>query len=169
MPDAYLMAADLLDRVGAYFAERSVPLPDVRYVAPGSAQTLAWDEDTDGTVRECVTVSLGYVAAGQPGAEAAPARGSVLRYAEFGVTILRSAAIQEDGGGAPAPGVIQADGQINIRDTQTLHLALEHIRAGCLSVGGWAERGTTVAVGRTLPIGPMGAAVAAVGTIQAAI
>lgn len=173
MADVYTMATDLLDRVAAYFAEHSVTLPAVRYVAPGNSQAIAWDEDADGVVRECVMVAVDFVSPGQPGADEGLVAGAMKhgtrRYAQFAVTVIRSAAIQDENGASPAPAVIQADGQANVRDVETLHRALEYVRAGSTAAGGWAERGTPVLIGRTQTFGPAGAACGVVGVIQAVI
>lgn len=172
MADPYAMASDLLDRVAAYFAERSVALPAARFVAPGDSRTVAFDEDKDGGVRESVMVVVDFVSPGQPGDDQQSAVRNIWqpqRYAQFVVTILRRCAVLDDDGNAPPVAAIEADGEINLRDLDTLHRALEHIRNGCMSADGWAPRGSTVTVGRTQTVGPAGASVAVVGVIQAVI
>jgi hypothetical protein len=172
MASPYAMAEDLLDRVADFFAEQSADLPSIRYVAPGDSGTIAIDEDPSGCVRECVMVACDYVSPGQPGDDQQGAPRNLWqpqRYAQFGVTIVRRAAIQDDNGAAPTPAAIQADGETNLRDLDVLHRALEHIRNGCLAADGWAPRGSTVTVGRTQTVGPAGAAVFVVGVIQAAV
>lgn len=172
MAEPYAMAVDLLDRTADFFAERSVSLPAARYVAPGDSRTVAFDEDTDGGVRESVIVVADYISPGQPGddQQASPRNTfAPQRYAQFAVTILRRCAVQDDNGVAPPPAAIQADAETNLTDLDTLHRALEHIRNGCLAADGWAPRGSTVTVGRTQTVGPAGASVAVVGVIQAVV
>lgn len=174
MAEPYEMAGDLLDRVVDFFTEHAVPLPTVRYVAPGNSTTVAFDGDKDGGVRECVMVAVDYISPGQPGADQnmrPPTFGgwAPTSYAEFAVLILRRAAVQDDNGVAPTPETIQKDAQTNLADLRTLHAGLGHIRDSSLNGDGWAPRGSNVAVGRTQTVGPMGAAMAAVGLITAEV
>jgi hypothetical protein len=173
MADPYEMAATLLDRVVDFFTEHAVTLPAVRYVAPGNSTTVAFDDDTDGGVRECVMVAIDYLTPGQPGNDQnmrPPMAGWMPTvYAEFAVLILRRAAVANDHGVAPTPETIQKDAQTNLQDLRTLHAALGHIRDSSLQPDGWAPRGSAVAVGRTQTVGPMGAAMAAVGLITAEV
>jgi hypothetical protein len=165
MGDVYAMAADLLARVGSYFAEQSVTLPGARYVAPGDSQTIAYDG-------ESVQVCIDFVAPGQPGVDESgqPANTySSRRYAQYAVTVLRDCALPDDGGNPPPTSAIQADATTNMADVTTLHAALEHVRAGVLSAGGWAPQGTPVTLLRTQAVGPAGAVMAAVGVIQAVL
>lgn len=172
MAEPYAMATDLLDRVADYFAERSVALPAARFVAPGDSRTVAFDEDKDGGVRESVMVVVDFISPGQPGDDQQASPRNLFapqRYAQFAVTILRRCAVLDDDGNAPPVAAIEADGQVNLRDLDTLHRALEHIRNGSAADGGWAPRGSSVAVGRTQTVGPAGASVAVIGVIQAVV
>ncbi len=172
MPDPYTMAADLLTRVAVYFDAANVDLPAVRYVAPGNSSTVAFDNDPDGGLRECVMVAVDYLSPGRPGADQTMQPGNLwapLTYAEFVVLILRRAAVEDDQGVAPAPAVIQWDAQVNHRDLHTLHAALIGVRDTALAPDGWAPHGSPVTVGRTQTVGPQGAAMAALGIIAAEV
>jgi hypothetical protein len=166
------MAGDLLERVVDYFGQHSVPLPDAQYVAPGNSTTIAFDDGPDGSLREAIAITVDFLAPGQPGADRTGQPQAVyaaIWYAQLSVLIVRRAAVMNDAGIAPKPSVIQDDAATNSRDLSTLTRALEHIRAGCLSPGGWAPAGSPVAVMRAQTVGPMGAAMAVVGSIQAAV
>jgi hypothetical protein len=164
MDDVYAMAGDLLARIGTYFAEQSVDLPDSRYIAPGDSQTIAYDGPS-------VQVCVDFVAPGQPGGDETGRADSFTyrRFAQFAVTVLRDTAVPDDAGNPPSTAAIQADAAANMLDVTTLHAALEHVRAGVLSRGGWAPQGTPVALLRTQAVGPAGSIMAAVGVIQAVI
>lgn len=172
MADPYAMAGDLLDRVVDFFTERAVDLPAVRFVAPGNSSTVAFDDDADGQLRECVMVAIDYLGPGQPGADQNMLVGNTwvpLTYAEFAVLILRRAVVQDDNGVSPTPEAIQKDAQTNHADLRTLHAALIHIRDSALAPDGWAPHGSPVAIGRTQTVGPQGAAMAALGLISAEV
>src|SRR5205823_13484838 len=112
--------------------------------------------------------NLDLISAGQPGADRnlQPAYPTLMRYAQFAVTILREAAAMDEHGNPPALDAIQANAQTNIIDAVTLQRALEDVVAGCQGPAGWVGPRTPVSIGRTAPVGPQGAVMAVVGQIQ---
>lgn len=166
MADLYSMAVDLLARVAAYYAGQNVDLPAARYVAPGDSRTIAFDYPA-------LQICVDYISPGQVGQDHASQPGGQKhhgrRYAQFAVTVLRECAAGDDMGNPPTPEQIQADAETNMRDLVLVQTALERVRDGCRTPGGWAPPGAPVAVGRTQPVGPAGTIIAAVGVIQAEV
>lgn len=159
---AYSLAVDLLARVVAYFETAAVALPEIRYVAPGDSNTIAYDESS-------LVVNLDWLGWGQPGVDrtASPQWPMVTRYGQWAVTILRTAVVQNEDGSFPDPTAIQADAAVSMTDAQTLQQALIQIRQDCQTAGGWVSPAVPVAAGRINAVGPQGGLIATVGTMQA--
>lgn len=159
----YVLAVDLRDRVAALFEAAGVDCPADRYVAPGDSATIAFDGPA-------LMINVDWVALGQPGTEQTnrPAWPQMLQMAQFSVTLVRDAATMDDQGNPPSTDQIQADAQAQITDLITMQNALVEVRQSCQAFdgSGWVGPGTPVVLGRVVPVGPMGAAMAVVGQVQ---
>jgi uncharacterized membrane protein (DUF4010 family) len=162
--DPYAMATDLLARVAAYLDATDLDVPTSRYVAPGDSGTIAYDGPA-------LMVTVDQVYEGQPGQDRSQQAvwPLLLHAARFSVTLLRSAATVDEQGNPPSPAAIQADAVLNIGDLWAIRLALVDVKNQSQKPGGWVDVSVPVVLGPVLPVGPMGAAVAAVGSIHASI
>lgn len=160
----YAMAVDLLTRVSAYFDLAGVDAPKSRYVAPGDSGTIAYDGPA-------VMVNVDQLYQGQPGQDRSQqvVYPQLMYAARFSVTIVRAAATVDDQGNSPSAEAIQADAAANVADLWAIQLALADVKNQSQRPGGWVDIGVPVVLGAVLPVGPQGAAVAAVGSIHAAV
>lgn len=152
MRDLYPSLEALLRLVQEGFAALGVDLPARQYVAPGAI--AAYDD-------EQLTVNLGRVYLGRPGAEDPLIRLNVFS-ADLSVTILRKSAMMGARGSAPLPEDEQAVAQVQMKDMQTLAEVLGTVRTGYT----YTDLGTPFAINPVLPYGPEGGLVGSVGSIS---
>lgn len=161
--DPFALAADLLARVAAYFSTHGISLPDNQYVAPGDSKTIAYDY-------EALMVNIDFTGTGRPGSTiSGQSPPSYLRYGQFAVTILRNCVTQNDDGTPPTPDVIQADAVTNMSDVMNLQNAMNQIMADCQGTGGWVGPNTPLALLNVETLGPQGAMMAALATVQVSL
>lgn len=153
MIDAAAVAQRMLTAIVDYFDDRSWDLPERRYLAAGSPNVLAADDEHLAVTLAAMYSGITPRSLNQTGVPSRGARSMHVPRADFKVRLMRCVATIDDSGEPPTPDQLTADGLRLLADPGRLMTALF----------AWQDHDTQpvftnpeVVIGDAEVIGPMG-------------